>query len=208
MSSYFDTEIETAEYDSLAKLAENMVFRLPGCADVMIRKCLASAYRDFCKRTCALKTSRTMTIDGTRRAYRVAPMISDCIVDCVLAVFIGRNELEKERYSLNGDFIVFDRGVLPKDDETAEVRVECVEIPKISSEVAPQSFIDRHGDAITSGALSQLFAMTNRPWSDPAQAMACASEYENALTECRVRHHAGGELEGGSLNFIKRGCLL
>ena len=54
----FTTEWERPEFDSVPSLAEDMVYLLPGCDAVLIRKMLQSAYRDFCRRSAALRTWR------------------------------------------------------------------------------------------------------------------------------------------------------
>ena len=38
MANSFQQEQEPPEFETVAELAENLVYRLPGCTDLMIRK--------------------------------------------------------------------------------------------------------------------------------------------------------------------------
>ncbi len=57
---FFETEWERPEFDSVPSLAENMVYLLRDCDDILVRKMLQASYRDFCKRSAALRTWRRM----------------------------------------------------------------------------------------------------------------------------------------------------
>lgn len=209
--SFYD-EWEKPEYENLANIAENLVYRLPGCTDVMIRKTIASVYRDFCKRTCVIKTRRRICIEHGKHRYPLVAVVQDCVIDCICditrengAPFDGRGG----EYSIEGsDTIMLPDRLLPNEGEKSLIEVTCIEIPKLSSERAPQLFIERYGDAIESGVLMKLMIMSGRPWSDPQQAAQEARAYENALTETRVRYHGGGNLTPGKLNFIKKGIIV
>lgn len=206
--SFYD-EWEKPEFEDLANIAENLVYRLPGCTDVMIRKTIASVYRDFCKRTCVLKWRRRIELSRDQRCYSVCSRSDGFIVDCVIGVtFENGRELCEGEYSLHDGKISFPERVLPVCGEIRTVEVEFVEIPKFGSEKIPRDLLNKYGDAIASGVLMQLMSMTGRPWSDPQQAALEARLYENALTEFRVRHHSGGQMSSGKLNFMNRGLTI
>lgn len=205
MSNAFETEWDTPEYDTLASLAGDLVFRLPGCTDVMVRKTLASVYRDFCKRTCVLQTKRKITLEYGENSYKVSPILRDCIIDCITE---GKLDGHPIRLMFNGDIIFMDDMLLPNEGETRELEVTAIEVPCIGSESVPRSILQHYGDALVSGVLYKLFSMTNRAWSDPNQAMLEAKLYENALTECRARYYSGGNLANGELNYMKKGLVL
>lgn len=206
--SFYD-EWEKPEFEDLANIAENLVYRLPGCTDVMIRKTIASVYRDFCKRTCVLKGRRRIELSRDQRCYSVCSRSDGFIVDCVIGVtFENGRELCEGEYSLHEGKISFPDRVLPNCHDRQTVEVEFVEIPELGSEKIPLGFLNRYGDAIASGVLMQLMSMAGRPWSDPQQAALEARLYENALTEFRVRHHSGGQMSSGKLNFMNRGLTI
>jgi hypothetical protein len=96
--SAFETEWEKPEFDSVPSLAENAVYLLPECNDVILRKTLQEVYRDFCKRSAALRTWRKVVpphkeADGlfgrghdfVSFGFAVTPVLSGEI-DCVTQV--------------------------------------------------------------------------------------------------------------------------
>lgn len=206
----FESEWESPEYETLAALAGELVFRLPGCTDVMIRKTIASVYRDFCKRTCVLRTVQRIELEHCTRHYPLGATLRDCVIEAVTAVEIEGRRLESTDYACPGfDCIsVSPRFLPPEGENTLGMKVTCLEVPTIGSESAPKLFIQRYGDALVNGAYWQLASMTGRAWSDPVQAVMASRAYENALTETRSRYYAGGSLSSGKLNFIKKGTIL
>ncbi|MBO7688626.1 MAG: hypothetical protein J6V72_19770 [Kiritimatiellae bacterium] len=75
MANYFQTELEQPELESLASLAGNLVYRIPGCDDVVLRKTLQEVAREFVADTQCL-TSRQ-------------PLMPDEGGMCYLATFFG-----------------------------------------------------------------------------------------------------------------------
>jgi hypothetical protein len=199
---FFETEWERPEFDSVPSLAENMVYLLRDCDDVLVRKTLQATYRDFCKRSAALRTWRKIELEAHETHYPVAPILSGEI-DCVTQVMRdGRHPLRQGcDWKVIGDppfvELPFAKSIIEPDTAVEDVPpefviVEAVEIPHISEERAPRSFLRRYGDAIVDGALARLFSMTNRPWSDPEQARQHGIAYSNALSEARLRSANGG----------------
>lgn len=113
----FETEWERPEFDSVPMLAENAVYLLPGCDDIILRKTLQATYRDFCKRSAALRTWRRIPLpceeiagefaDGigaVRLGFAVAPVLSGEI-DCVTQVCLAGPGWHRNvrHWSLGGD---------------------------------------------------------------------------------------------------------
>lgn len=207
MASSFLNELEERDIETLASLAEDIVFRLPGCTDLMIRKTIGSVYRDFCRRTCALVTKRKIGLKSGVACYGVAPFLRGGVVDCVRSVSTEDGR-EINTFVASDGTIVVEKSYLPVDGETKNIIVETVEIPGIGCEEAPRWFLDKYGDAIISGTLAKLMAMTGRAWSDAQMAAIENSNFNSALTEARVRSLGGGQSSAGKLNFIKKGNLL
>lgn len=204
MNSFME-ERETVDYDSLMSLADLIVFRLPGCDDEMIRKFISFTYRDFVKRSCALRTKRTIDLEDGEYVYHLCPMIIGCDVDCVIGVYLNGHRLcESEYAQVNGGISINPRH-LPRNGEKVQVEVECLEIPRLGEERAPYWFVRKYGDAIVSGVLMNLMRMAGKAWSDPQQASVEAVAYENALTECRMRYYGN---ECGGVNYFKKGLIL
>ena len=83
--NFFEAEWERPEFDSVPSLAQNMVYLLRECDDFLVRKTLQEAYRDFCKRSAALRTWRRVEIESDINTFMVAPILSGEI-DCVTQV--------------------------------------------------------------------------------------------------------------------------
>lgn len=184
----------------LGSLADDMVYRLPGCDDVMVRKTLQAACREFCEKTAALRFRIPVPFEPGRRAYPVvAPF--DCHVKAVRdmrffhewteTTALG-NEVERRvllpadrKWRVDPGPVVVFAGAIAEEDLASRTgfvaEVDCV--PGLNCEDLPEPFLDRHGAAIVSGALARLFAMQNRPWSDPAQAAGEKLAFERAANE-------------------------
>ena len=100
--SDFTTEWEMPELDSVPSLAENMVYLLPGCDSVLIRKTLQATYRDFCKRSAALRTWRRIPLKNGMLHYPVAPILSGD-VDCVTQVLWEYSRVPVRGWRVTGD---------------------------------------------------------------------------------------------------------
>jgi len=191
MASSFDEETETPEMETLASLAENLVYRLPGCADLMIRKTIQEVYRDFCRRSCCLQGRRHFTISYDEPDIVVGPMFGG-LIDCIAEITYNRRKLGKRDYVVTGSRISFRDGLIPYDgcDESQlpKIDVLTIEIPKIGSERVPCWFLQKHGEDICAGVLARLQRMTGKAWSDATEAQMNNIVYENAVNEARMRY--------------------
>ncbi len=188
-----------ANLRNLGSLADDMVYRLPGCDDVMVRKTLQAACRDFCERTSALRFHIPVTFDVGRRSYPVvAPC--DCRVKAVREVKFFHLWVEtvdgvevthkvftpaNRKWTVEpGPVVVFTGAITEEFISSCTgfiAEVDCV--PSMNSEDLPGPFVDQFGEAIVAGALSRLFAMQNRPWTDAAQAASEKITFEKAVNE-------------------------
>lgn len=97
----FEKEQDAPEMETLANLAENLVYRLPGCTDLMVRKTIGEVYRDFCRRSCCIRTLRRLFIEHNRNEY---PVGSSCGGSCSVTDvrYMGRKlELGRD-YTVSG----------------------------------------------------------------------------------------------------------
>ena len=92
MANSFQQEQETPELEMLSELAENLVFRLRGCDDVMIRKTLQEVYREFCRETKCLTSDRIIEVEPGRLDYPLAPAFGGVVTD-VRRAAIGTQRL-------------------------------------------------------------------------------------------------------------------
>ena len=100
--SDFSTEWERPEFDSVPLLAENAVWRLPSCDDTILRKWLQETYRDFCRRSAALRTWRRIGLEAGVAAYPVVPILSSEI-DCVTQAVWEHSRIPVRGWSVTGD---------------------------------------------------------------------------------------------------------
>lgn len=219
MANSFENEQARPEFENIANLAEDVILRVPGCTDVMVRKTLQATYREFARHTCVFHTVRRNGIVGHECAF--GPTLPDMYVDSVTEVRIGQKKLaqkyeydvvDNSRVVLRG-FPCFDMGVgdealkfiVQAADVPPEFRhtcaphleISCIEVPRSGSETAPAWFIEKYGEAIVSGTLYKLMSMTGKPWSDPAQAAVEKMTYDNFMNEARVRYVGGGQFGDG-----------
>lgn len=196
MENSFQTEQDVPRYGSIAELAENVVYRVPGCDDLMVRKTLQEVYRDFCRRSCALRTVRR--IKSNTATLPIAAMIPDCDVMTIAGVAANGHRLEENRhYNISPCHIEL-RTSHDWVDE-CEYEVLQVEMPKMGAERAPREFISLYGEFIVSGTLMRLMRMTGKAWSDPQQAQDEAIKYENGLTGARLAYYKGSAYANNAL---------
>ena len=202
MANSFQQEQEKPEFARISELAENIVLRLPGCDDVMIRKSIQEVYREFCRETKCLTAERPIEIEPGCAEYPVSSMFGG-VVTGIRAVAIGVQRLKHGvDYSTVGTkplvVVLAPRWVgeeLPRVP-LAEAHIHAAprvmrivqeEVPALNSEKTPPGFIEKYGEAICSGVLARLCSMLNRPWSDAQVAALERVNYENAKSEERMR---------------------
>jgi len=182
----------------LGSLAEDMVYKLPGCADLMIRKELQVVASDFCRRTGIFIVEIRSEFDDADVAVLRVPF--SAFIRTVLSVKTGSIVLRPGAYRVSGNpatLTLLESMVQPLDDDPS-VFVEATLEPMTGCEDYPDDFIQRWGYGIISGTLARLFAMSKKPWSDPAQSALESAIYQNALTaaclEVRRRGIGSGDL--------------
>lgn len=196
MADSFGKEREAIELETLSSLAANLVYRLPGCPDMVVRKTLEDVYRDFCRRSCCLRGRWRFDLKEGERRY---PLFSDIagVIDSVTSVRSGRFVLS-EPYDYRADLrgipeIVMSERTVPSEGRPrfGHCEAEFVVVPRIGSENAPKWLLDRYGDSMVSGVLARLMSMSGKPWTDTAQAPAEGMRYENGIGEARMEYHSG-----------------
>lgn len=207
MIGSFSGERDALDVETLAGLAENIVYRLPGCTDMMVRKALQDVYRDFCRRSCCLHTTRRISLQNHTRHYHVSASYDSMSIDCVSEVSLGRRVLERGRdYDVRGVgrsvcVELSHRLPVPHCGCHDDLFVTCVEVPRIGSEFTPDGFLDKYGDDLVSGVMYRLMSMTGKPWSDPEQARVELSRYEERVGAARIGYHTGSLSGNGDTGF-------
>ena len=200
MANSFETDWEEPELDTLAGLAQHLVYRLPECDDSFVRLTLREVFRDFCRRSCCLRVRRRFEHDP-HGEYFVSPMFGGRVLQ-VTDVRDGLRLLREGRdYVVDGNRVRL-TGCRPNVvvDSPWRLSVAWIEIPSLSSEKIPRWLIEKHGDSICAGVLARLYAMTNRKWSDPQMAVVESNRYEAAVNEECQRLYAIGD--SGNLGTV------
>lgn len=200
----FNPEYEKPELDSLKDLVDGLVYRLPGCDLVMIRKTLQEVYRDFCRCSCVLNSVQEIKVRKGDSQIFITPCYGE--IDTIVEVYWEDKKLTPNRDYKTSDkslsVIELDSRLIPTDDKREySLKALAVEIPSISSERVPRWFLHRYGDAIVSGVLARLTMMTGRAWTDLAQSGIHWNAYENAKNEARNRYYSQSEYANGDLGF-------
>ena len=201
MANSFQQEQEKPEFATISELAENIVLRLPRCEDVMIRKAIQEVFREFCRETKCLTAERLVEMKPGCAEYPL-PAVLGGVVTGVRAVSIGFRRLRRGvDYSTHGasPVVLALRSCwvggpcldVPPAEAHVHVRLRVMrvlqeEIPSLNSEKAPRGFVEQYGDAICSGVMSRLCAMSGRSWSDANLAALERVNYENAKSEARM----------------------
>ena len=217
MSNPFDNVRKPLAVASIAELGVKMIHRLPGCTDEEVRRALQSAYCDFCRLTSCYTDTQEIELEAGEDMYPVVPYKPDCFVDSVIRVALDRMVLRPGRdykiltgpvvsLALAGWLVpeqytpeqIAARPELTGRNDPKVLRVTAVEIPRLDAERAPRWFYDKYGEAVVAGALVKLFGMTNKPWTDGAQAQHELVRWENYVTEARLRGVADDHSISGS----------
>jgi hypothetical protein len=199
-----EEEVSPTDFVNLGSLAEDMVYRLPGCADLMIRKTLQAVYREFCEMTWALRSVSTNELVEGEASYRII-VPSQTYVFRVVKVKKGNSILAEgtQFTAMTGQPIRIVLSSVPSSSDTGvllETEVVCV--PTRGSEDVPVWFSDMYGSALVSGALFRLFAMESKPWTDVSQAKLEGIMWQNSLNDATAKSISGSQIGNKQLNAI------
>lgn len=202
MANSFQREQDRPEFAMISELAENLVLKLPRCEDIMIRKAIQDVFRDFCRETKCLTAERLIEMESGCAEYPLAAVFGGVLTD-VRAVAIGPQLLRRGfdylthgappvMLVLRSCWVERPQPSVPPAEAHIHMRprvmrVRQEEMPSLNSERVPHGFIEQYGDAICSGVLSRLCAMSGRSWSDANLAALERINYENAKSEARMR---------------------
>ena len=191
-------ESTVLDLTAMGSLADLMVYRLPGCSDVMIRKELQRVSREFCRATGGFKETLALTPVVSTYTYNLVPSYN-ANIELVTAVTMFGLVQSTERFDVSdGDpvAITFDSGWFDNAydaAETADLTGSAVVmlVPEIGCESFPDHFLKRNGEAIVAGALMNLARIPNMPWTNPSMAVSEGIIYQNFLNDAAIRRING-----------------
>ena len=216
MSAYFEAEQKKPEFSKVADLAGNIVYLLPGCADLMVRKTIQQVFREFCRKTCCFKTHRRLPVKAGRNVLTAAPILcsmTEAVCDVILdghkltagsdyVVIDGNPPSVILNVPANGDRPVENIVMRPefegKPPQPIMVDIVCAEMPSIGEETAPVWFIDKYGEAICAGVISRLCAISGKTWTNEGLSNQYAIVYNNFLNEASAKSFGDDGSQFGS----------
>ena len=186
------------ELDQLGKLADLMIYRLPGCSDLMVRKELQRVSREFTRATGGFREILTITPEDDTYTYDLLPSF-DATIEMVSTVTMFDVVVADNLYDVtDGDpaRITFDEDWFDNAydaAETADLTGSAVVmlVPEIGCESFPDHFLKRNGEAIVAGALMNLARIPNMPWTNPSMAVSEGIIYQNFLNDAAIRRING-----------------
>lgn len=210
----FNVESETPEFGNISELASRIVYRLPSCDDMFVRRALRDYYVEFCRLANALVTERFISLEVGKAEYPIANLVPDCRIENVRSVRLMNHDLREGvdysiRAFLSSPALSIHWRLLPRsENENRKIAVECLEMPNSGSERAPRWFLRKYGDAICAGALASLFSMTGRAWSDPVQARLELGKWEGNVTAARIGSVSGSPFGNGHIDTVDTSDIL
>ena len=200
MENVFKINTKPVRTMNLSVLAEQCVYRLPGCSDLMLRKELQKVIVEMCERTSAMSFTVSFEVKPNETRYYIA--IPCDLVHCRIESVTSS---DPKGYSINNDNVsvewepypclILDRAFADNElssEHPLEVTVVINAMPALGNDDYPESFLKRWQSTIISGTLANLFMMTGKPWTDVACGAIEANAYNNGLNDIAIRRITGG----------------
>ncbi len=176
----------------LSTLLEQCLYRLPGCADVMILKELQYAAKLFSDVTGALLVTLDNAMVAATYTYAITPT-TDAGIKIVYSVKSGANRVPYNAFTIAESAtpaITVNTASYIVADQT--LRVTCSLSPNEACESYPDWFVEQYGPAVISGTLARLMNMDGRPWTDKASAVGASMAFHIGVLDAVVRRRHGG----------------
>lgn len=191
---------------SLRDLLDDVVYRLPGCSDLMVRKTLAAVWHDFAVRTEAMRFSVHIDIAEGERRYFIPVPAAASLIRVRWAAFSPKDArwtspVPLRHYSVSGGANPFIELARPVGRDLvalySDIFCEASFAPLRNTEDVPQGLLDKYGAAIADGAVYRLCTMSDKPWTNAGIAQQCLVSYENAVNEAALEsvERADGEID-------------
>lgn len=199
---------------NLSVLAEQCIYRLPGCSDLMLRKELQKTIIEMCEMTSVMTFPISFEVQPLEDKYYIAlPFdLVLCRIDSVYTNHPERSKVNPEDFEIiwepvpqikmkriytQEEMNLIENGALK---EPFEITVMVNAMPALGADDYPETFLRRWQSTIIAGTLARLFSMTGRPWSDPNAAAIEANSYNNGLNDIAVRRITQGIRRYSSIN--------
>lgn len=190
----FDVSGARAESDPLvaiSTLLEQCLYRLPGCADVMILKELQYTAKLFADVSGALLVTLTNTMETGTLTYDITPETAAAI-KIIYSVRSGANRVPYNAFTVTESATPTITLTTPYVVNTGVLTVTCSLTPAEACLAYPDWFIEQYGPAVISGTLARLMNMDGKPWTDKASAVGLSMTFHTGVLDAVVRRRHGG----------------
>lgn len=187
---------------SLTDLVDDIVYLLPNCSDLIIRKELTQCWRIFADRTDAYFTvEKVPLVKGTNK-YSI-PIPGDYTIKSVFGVYLTNDNQDVQGRAFKASIAdsILNVTLTPGVQDNIlhyydKLAVEITLLPKRNCESIPIWILDKYGPAIVSGVIYRLASQKGKPWENAVLATQHMIDWENALNEVSVdRLGIGGEID-------------
>lgn len=191
----------------LADVLDDIVYLLPGCPDVTIRKELARVWRRFAESTSCWKEVLPVPLMAGERLYPVQSAQGG-VVKTVDAAFFAKREEDgrvlrrpawRTRAFPGPDGWSVEMNHAPDGQFVAQcpfMELRLTLLPVRNSEEVPPYILDRYGAELASGVVATLAAQEGRGWFNAAIAAQKGIEWRDALNVASLQTIApNGEID-------------
>jgi hypothetical protein len=157
-----------------------MMIDLPRCPKSLMLQHLKKAFYDFTFRTESwYEELDKVDIVADQTTYALRASV-DALIKRINWVKINGVVQNVTHYELQNEYqLYWNEDYVPDTSDTDALQVKVTFYPDWDSDVLPENYMTRWGDAIRAGAMSTLMSMSNRHWSNPQRA---AEEHARYLT--------------------------
>lgn len=214
MDEVFKINTKPVRMMNLSALAEQCIYRLPGCSDLMLRMEMQKTIVEVCEMTPAMVFPVTFEVQPLVTKYYIPIAIEfvACHIDSVETNHPGESRISPDDIIVKWDpvpHIVLKRAFTKEElniiengekREPFEITVNVCATPTLGCDDYPESFLRRWQSTIIAGTLARLLMMTGKAWSDPTCAAIEANSYQNGLNDIAVRRLTNGIKRHSSIN--------
>lgn len=181
--------------EALRALVEDIVYQMPSCPDISIRKELQRAWRDFADRTSCWKATPKVALAAGDDLYAIPTPYGATVKTVDFTAFIAPEggfrpfRPREVRPDGGGNWLVRLQ-VVPDGAFVAkwpDMEIRITLLPWRNDEDAPQWVVEKYGPALAAGAIWRLASQEGKPWSNAALAEQSLSDWRDALNEASIR---------------------
>lgn len=166
-----------------------------GALQPLVLQSLSQAAREFCRRTRVWYEDQTLDIAAAVTEYEFdTPTTGAVVIELQNVMLDGEDAIQGTDYTVNsGRTLILEEE--PSDDVTGGLEARAVFAPALWATTLPDFLVSVWGEGIVAGALSELFLMPGKPWSDPDRANYWRRRFLDKVGEAIEETRGGQEVE-------------